>query len=233
MYDAEFDNKTWEFGTSGWLWQSNKLMYDRFTNTMWHSLTGEPVIGELVGSGLKAPTLPVTVLTWEQWLEEYPDSTVLSLDTGHRRNYFKPGVPGSAYYEYFRDPGKMFPTFEDDDRMEIKDRVLGLSFDGQERAYPLGLVTEQRVINDVVGNQPVVVVGIPEASAVRAFDPQDNVFTPGENLDAIVDQNGGVWHARENGLFNEASGQTLPRIHSRELFWFAWTAFFPETDLYE
>ena len=208
-------------------------MYDRFTNTMWHSLTGEPVIGELVGSGLRPPTLPVTVLTWEQWLEEFPDSTVLSLDTGHRRNYFKPGVPGSAYYEYFRDPGKMFPTFEDDDRMEIKDRVLGLSFGGQERAYPVGLVTEQRVINDRLGDQSVVLVGIPDAGAVRAYDPQDNVFTPGESLDEIVDQDGGVWLVREDGLFNAGSELSLPRLHGRELFWFAWTAFFPSTDLYE
>ena len=208
-------------------------MYDRFTNTMWHSLTGEPVIGELVGSGLRPPTLPVTVLTWEQWLEEFPDSTVLSLDTGHRRNYFKPGVPGSAYYEYFRDPGKMFPTFEDDDRMEIKDRVLGLSFGGQERAYPVGLVTERRVINDRLGDQSVVLVGIPDAGAVRAYDPQDNVFTPGENLDEIVDQDGGVWLVREDGLFDAESDSTLPRLHGRELFWFAWTAFFPATDLYE
>ena len=208
-------------------------MYDRFTNTMWHSLTGEPVIGELVGSGLRPPTLPVTVLTWEQWLEEFPDSTVLSLDTGHRRNYFKPGVPGSAYYEYFRDPGQMFPTFEDDDRMELKGRVLGLSYDGQERAYPVGLVTERRVINDRLGDQSVVLVGIPDAGAVRAYDPQDNVFTPGDNLDEVVDQDGGVWLVREDGLFNAESGLTLARLHGRELFWFAWTAFFPSTDLYE
>ena len=208
-------------------------MYDRFTNTMWHSLTGEPVIGELVGSGLRPPTLPVTVLTWEQWLEEFPDSTVLSLDTGHRRNYFKPGVPGSAYYEYFRDPGQMFPTFEDDDRMELKGRVLGLSYDGQERAYPVGLVTERRVINDRLGDQSVVLVGIPDAGAVRAYDPQDNVFTPGDNLDEVVDQDGGVWLVREDGLLNAESDSTLPRLHGRELFWFAWTAFFPSTDLYE
>ena len=233
MYDAEFDDKIWSFGTSGWLWQSNKLMYDRFTNTMWHSLTGEPVIGELVGSGLRPPTLPVTVLTWEQWLEEFPDSTVLSLDTGHRRNYFKPGVPGSAYYEYFRDPGQMFPTFEDDDRMEIKDRVLGLSFDGHERAYSVGLVTERRVINDRLGDKSVVVVGIPDVGAVRAYDPQDNVFTPGDNLDEVVDQDGGVWLVREDGLFNAESDSTLSRLHGRELFWFAWTAFFPSSDLYE
>ena len=79
----------------------------------------------------------------------------------------------------------------------------------------------------------MVVTGIPEASAVRAFDPQGNVFTPGDNLDEIVDQDGGIWQIREDGLFNEATGQTLPRVQSRELFWFAWTAFFPNTDLYE
>ena len=84
-------------------------MYDRFTNTMWHSLTGEPVIGELVGSGLRPPTLPVTVLTWEQWLEEFPDSTVLSLDTGHRRNYFKPGCARVRLLRVLPRPGPDVP----------------------------------------------------------------------------------------------------------------------------
>ncbi len=208
-------------------------MYDRFTNTMWHSLTGEPVIGELVGSGLRAPTLPVTVLTWEQWVAEHPDSTVLSLDTGYRRSYLAPGEPGSAYYNYFRDPGKMFPTFVDDERLQIKDRVLGLSFDEQARAYPVSLVTERQVVNDRVGDQSVVLVGIPGAGAVRAYDPQGNVFTPGANPDEVVDQHGGVWLVREEGLFGADNELTLPRLHGRELFWFAWTAFFPSTDLYQ
>ena len=97
----------------------------------------------------------------------------------------------------------------------------------------VGLVTERRVINDRVGDQSVVLVGIPDAGAVRAYDPQDNVFTPGDNLDEVVDQDGGVWLVREDGLFNAESDSTLSRLHGRELFWFAWTAFFPSTDLYE
>ena len=80
---------------------------------------------------------------------------------------------------------------------------------------------------------PFVIVGIPDAGAVRAYDPQEHVFTPGDDLDEIVDQDGVVWQVREDGLFDEANGQSLPRVQSRELFWFAWTAFFPATELYE
>ncbi len=232
MYDAEFDDKTWSFGTSGWLWQSNKLMYDRFTNTLWHSLTGEPVIGELVGSGLKAPMLPVTVLAWEEWAARYPGSTVLSLDTGHRRPYLAPGEPGSAYYEYFSSPGKMFPTFEDDERLPVKDRVLGLTFDDVARAYPVDSVTEQGVINDRVGGQDVLVTGLPGAGAVRAFDPQGRTFGKRDDGGELVDEDGGLWSIEERGLVSSDGSVTLPRLPARELFWFAWTAFFPETELY-
>ena len=86
MYDAELDGQDVTFGTSGFLYQNNKLMYDRPTDTLWHSLTGEPVIGELAHSGKKLNRFPVTVTTWQEWLEQHPDTTVLSLDTGFEKS---------------------------------------------------------------------------------------------------------------------------------------------------
>ena len=102
------------FGTSGFLYQNNKLMYDRPTDTLWHSLTGEPVVGELAHSGVKVDRFPVTHTTWERWLELHPDTTVVSLDTGFERQYFPPSEPGSAYYEYRASPEAMFPVFSVD-----------------------------------------------------------------------------------------------------------------------
>ena len=87
MYDAELDGTVRNFGTSGFLFNSNKLMYDRATLSMWHSLTGEPVVGKLANSGLELELLPLVLTTWEEWLAENPDTTVLTEDQGFNRRY--------------------------------------------------------------------------------------------------------------------------------------------------
>ena len=70
------------FGTSGMLYHSNKLMYDRGTKSLWHQFLGEPVVGHLAGSGTKLDLIPVTLTTWIDWLAIYPDTTVLDIKTG-------------------------------------------------------------------------------------------------------------------------------------------------------
>ena len=82
MYSTEINGEVTEFGTSGWLYQSNKLMYDRATNTLWHQFLGEPVIGELVGSGIALDIIPNTLTTWGDWVSAHPDTTVLDVETG-------------------------------------------------------------------------------------------------------------------------------------------------------
>ena len=77
-----------EFGTSGWLFQSNKLMYDRGTNTLWHQFLGKPVVGELVGSGITLEVLPMTLTIWADWLASHPNTTVLDVETGVYPNLF-------------------------------------------------------------------------------------------------------------------------------------------------
>ena len=127
MYDAQLDGEDVTFGTSGFLYQNNKLMYDRPTDTLWHSLTGEPVVGELAHSGVKVDRFPVTHTTWERWLELHPDTTVVSLDAGFERQYFPPSEPGSAYYEYRASTEAMFPVFSVDDWLPEKDMVVGIA----------------------------------------------------------------------------------------------------------
>ena len=233
MYDAEFDGKVWDFGTSGFLFQSNKLMYDRQTNTLWHSLTGEPVIGPLAESDLRLELLPMTVATWSDWLELHPDSTVLSLDTGFDRDYLPPSEPGSAYFEYRNSPDQLFLTFNVDDRLPEKAMVTGVQFGDQARAYPIDLLAEELVVNDTVGGKDLVIVGHPTAGGARVYESQGVLFTPGEVPLEVLDQTGGSWRVEEESLVSEDGSRALPRLPARDLFWFGWTAFFPLTDLYE
>ena len=88
------------FGSSGFLYRSNKLMYDRQTDTLWHQLWGTPAFGPLVGSGIRLERLPVTLTTWEAWFTEHPDTKVMAFETGFVRDY----GAGVAYAEYFSSP---------------------------------------------------------------------------------------------------------------------------------
>ena len=93
-YDGRASNgETYTFGSSGFLFRSNKLMYDRQTRTLWNQLTGEPVLGELVDMDIKLNLLPVIVTSWEDWHAQHPDTLVLDINTGHQRPY----LPGAAY----------------------------------------------------------------------------------------------------------------------------------------
>ena len=92
MYSTEVNGETTEFGTSGMLYRSNKLMYDRATETLWHQFRGEPVVGPLAGSGIRLRVLPSVLTTWVEWLAEHPDTTVISNDTGvYPAGFYRPG----------------------------------------------------------------------------------------------------------------------------------------------
>ncbi len=156
LYETQVDDRTFEFGSSGFLFRSNKLMYDRQTNTLWNQLTGEPVIGELVGDdSIVLPVLPVVLTSWGDWRSQHPETKVLDLETGYTRRY----DGGQPYGSYFANPGTMFPVWQRDDRWALKDRIFALRVDGRVKAYPLPkLVEEGGIVHDQLGERSVVLV---------------------------------------------------------------------------
>lgn len=234
MYDAELNGQDVTFGTSGFLYQNNKLMYDRQTKTLWHSLTGEPVVGELAHSGQVLKRFPVTVTTWDEWIQQHPDSTVVSLDTGYVRRYLAPSDIGSAYYVYRNSPDAMFPTFAVDSRLAEKDSVVGIALDGESMAFPVDRVVSERVINTKVGDAEVVLIGDPLRGVVGVFERGGLIFeTIVLNTDGrtVADDSGVLWTAGDDALVS-TEGESLARLPTRELFWFGWAAFFPGTEVY-
>jgi len=235
VYDAELDGKDVTFGTSGFLYQNNKLMYDRTTNTLWHSLTGEPVVGELAHSGKKLARFPVTVTTWQEWVKKHPDTTVVSLDTGYERSYLAPRQIGSAYFEYRNSPDAMFPTFSVDGRLPEKDNVVGISSGvGEAVAFSVERVTAERVINASVGDLEAVLVGHPATGVIGVYDRGSHVFKideAGGSQYRLLDESGMAWTATDEALLAE-DGRSLIRLPAMEMFWFAWVAFFPDTEVY-
>ena len=241
-YHGEFDGMETTFGTSGFLYRSNKIMYDRETFSLWNQETGQPVIGELADSGIQLNFFPTLLTTWGEWTDEHPDTTVLALDTGVSQpgRYFPEDNPNATYYEYFNTPGTMFPVWIRDDSLEAKDVVLGVNVGDAQKAYPVSVLQVERVVNDTLGETNVVVLGSEISQAAKAYERGDQEFSRQEGDTStgvpmkLVDKSGHVWDVTEEALVNVSdSSQTLPRIPTHSSFWFGWYAFYPDTELYE
>lgn len=134
------------FGVSGKLVNSNLVMYDRKTETLWQQLGGEAIVGELVGQRLKL--FPVDTLVWKDWKRMHPDTQVLSQDTGHVRDYSH-----YPYGTYEQDRSVYFPAEgTEDDRLHPKEIIWGVEINGQAKAYPDKKLAEVGKLKDKVGS---------------------------------------------------------------------------------
>ena len=233
MYSTEINGENTEFGTSGMLYRSNKLMYDRATETLWHQFRGEPVVGPLAGSGIRLKVLPNVLTTWGEWLAQHPDTTVLSDDTGiYSTDQYRPEEdPRSIYYSYRADPATMFPVGLQDDRLDIKEQVFGLAFDDEARAYSRDVLTQESVVNDSVGGQEVVIVTT-AAGGSRAYERHGNHFQFSE-AGRLTDGSGEQWQVLEDAVVSASDpAQRLRRLPSKDAYWFGWYAFYPHTTIY-
>ena len=243
MYSAKINGEPTTFGTSGMLYRSNKVMYDRLTNSLWNQLTGEPVIGPLWDSGIKLDFFPVMLTTWEEWLALHPDTTVLEQETGlYPAGFYVPEVdPRAIYYAYFNAPETMFPVPDRDDRLATKDVVLGVQLNGSYKAYSSAALREHRIVNDVVGDEKILVLGSAVSEGARAYHRGGRSFklVPNDGgvqfgvPSMIADTNGETWRVTEEFLVNTADeSEKLARIPTHMSFWFGWFQFHPDTELY-
>ncbi|WP_415922308.1 DUF3179 domain-containing protein [Tateyamaria sp. SN6-1] len=203
------------FGSSGFLYRSNKLMFDRGTHSLWNQYTGKPVVGPLVDSGIELKQRPVVITTWDSWKASNPGTKVLSLETGHRRDYGS----GVVYQDYFSSPDLMFPVLVDQRAHKQKDYIFTIRQFGAARAWPLKAFQTRGVVNDGIADTPLVLLGDAEKRAVRAYERGDRTFT----LDAgkLRDQDGVLWSVAEEALVRP-DGTQLPRVAGHISYWFAW-----------
>lgn len=235
LYRTDTPRGTLTFGSSGLLYESNKLMYDRQTGTLWNQLTGEPVNGPLAGSGIKLEHLPVVVASWGNWRRAHPETRVLSLETGFERDY----TPGKPYGSYFANPETMFPVHQRSKALPEKSWIYALVVGSVPKAYPLDRLAKEGVVNDELGGRNVLLLFEPGAEAqgrtVRAYDRGDRVFARNERafLGAVflTDQDGQGWRVGEEAL-TTPDGKSLPRLPGHLAYWFGWFSFYPRTLIY-
>jgi len=153
VFERTVDGKAQEFGVSGLLWQSNLLMYNRADNieneSLWSQVLGEAVLG--VHTGKKLPIIRSDVVKWGDWKTSYPNTAVLSRETGASRNYGQ-----DPYGNYYTSESVSFGATFNDNRLHPKALVHGIEIDGRYKAYHDDLLEKEgRVEDDFAGKKVV------------------------------------------------------------------------------
>ncbi|MFQ5341753.1 MAG: DUF3179 domain-containing protein [Anaerolineae bacterium] len=244
-FDRELNGTIYDFGTSGRLYNSALVMYDRQTGSWWSQVLGLAIVGELTGTQLTF--LPAAIVSWADFRTAHPDGLVLSRDTGHSRPY------GSNPYALYDAPGNRPFLFRGkiDPRLQAMERVVGVEMDGEAKAYPFSVLAEERAVADKVGGRDIVVFYYPgtasaldrqsiaesrDVGAAAVFDPELDgqllTFSVDEEGQIVDEQTGSVWNTLGEASSGLMEGKQLTPIVHGNHFWFAWAAFYPETSIY-
>jgi Protein of unknown function (DUF3179) len=224
-YESEVGGVARTFGTSGLLYRSNKLMFDRESMSLWSTLEGRPVIGALAGEDLQLRAHPVVTTTWGEWRTAHPRTTVLSLDTGIKRDYSE----GAAYRDYFSTDALMFRVSRTDKRLKNKAEVLIMKLRGEDGVTrPVAIAAEFLKKNPLYafesGGRRFVVLTTSKG-ANRVYEAGAARLTKWNGRDAVEDETGRTLRVDEDAIGEHR------RVAAQRAFWFAWYAQFPETIL--
>ncbi len=225
------DGTTYTFGTSGLVYRSRRLLFDEQTHSLWDPLSGAAIAGPAAAAGVHLIALPLLRTTWADWSARHPATEVLALDTGFVRDY----SAGAATKAVDAAPGPLYPAGTVDNRLGAKDRVLGIVVNGAARAYPLAKIQAAGFVHDRVGGQDVLLVSLGAGTGVSVFDESDVTFTgvegPPDALEVTSDD-GLRWFMDERRLLNARNGRVRNAFATRTVFWFAWSADYPDTSVW-
>jgi hypothetical protein len=231
-YDSVVSGKRLGFGTSGLLYRSNKLMFDEETMSLWNTIDGTPVVGPLAGSGLQLTSHPAVTTTWGEWRAQHPNTTVLSLETGHKRDYSE----GAAYRDYFSHDRLYFQVAATDRRLRNKEDVLVMRVrpaaggEAQPVAVVASFLKRSPFFHFEVGGRRLLAVTSKEgANRVYALGQHQVVFASHASAERPVDTAGRTWILTENALTLNDGSIALPRVTAHRAFWFGWYAQYPQT----
>jgi hypothetical protein len=242
VFDRRVDGETLRFGVSGLLRHSDLIMWDDQTQSWWQQFTGTGIVGTY--TDVQLTMLPSQVVGFAAFVEQYPDGEVLH---GPRGSYGR-----NPYVEYDSSSRPFLFQGQPDERLFATERVLAGVISGQPIAYPFPALAQQIVINDTVGDQPVVAIWQPGATSAldqasidesrdvgmaglfgRELDGQTLTFRVDEAGAIRDDQTDSTWNVFGTAVDGELAGSQLKTQFAFPHFWFAWAAFQPDTLIYE
>lgn len=173
VFEREVNNKILDFGTSGKLYQSNLVMYDRQTDTLWSQAEGRAIRGDLFPT--KLTTYPSSILEFSKAAELNPGMKVLSTDTGHIRNYRL-----NPYQGYEDTEDIYFPIKNSDKRLPAKLLIYGISIDGKFKAYDYDKLIQKGELSDTLNGHSLE-ISITDEDEIIVFDKSANKRIVGFN----------------------------------------------------
>ncbi|HVM02060.1 MAG TPA: DUF3179 domain-containing protein [Acidimicrobiales bacterium] len=243
-FDRRVRGRILDFGTSGKLYRSALVMYDRQTESLWTHFTGGAVAGFLTGTELRA--FPMSTVSWADFKATAPDDAlVLGRDTGHSRDYGRNPYPG---YDDVSTPPFLFEG-EVDGRLAAKERVVGIEWGGEAVAVLTSALADQRVVEVELGGETVTVwwkPGTASALEARSVAAGRDVGATGafrSVLDGrklsfaahgdrfVDDATGSSWDVFGRATSGPLEGKRLEPVPHVDTFWFAWAAYLPHTSL--
>ncbi len=215
---------------SGKLINNALVMFDRETRSLWSQFLSFSVQGEFEGTPLEP--IPLVLTTWEQWTAQHPDTVALRKPSSSSRDQY-------AGYYLNNDAG-VIGERHDDNRLDRKDLVLGVGFDDGPKAFPHSELEKTRVLDDEVAGDKIVIYYQNESATALAYSR----VVDGQELTFRLENSGGQEWLVDNqtrtrwlpftgqAVEGELVGKSLERIHAMNVFWFAWTDFYPDTELF-
>ena len=243
-FDRRLEGVTFEFGVSGVLRNSDLIMFDRETESLWQQIGGEAIVGGMVGARLTI--LPSSIVGWADFKAEYPEGLVLSRDTGFSRPYGQNPYTG---YDNVDNAPFLFRG-ELDGRLSAFERVVTLDLADGAVAYPFTFLEQERAFADRRDGREIVVFWTPGVSSAldsqvieegrdvgstgvfeRSLDGRALEFqaNPADEATFLDVETQSVWNVFGRAVSGPLAGSELvPVVHANH-FWFAWAAFQPET----
>jgi hypothetical protein len=228
-WDAKLNGQNTTFGVSGLLYNSNLMPYDRGSGSLWSQMRLDCVNGELIRKEIE--TMPLVEMTWKSWKAFYPDSDVVTTNTGFDRDY-----DDYPYGDYKTGNYVNFPISKEDNRLHKKERVLGVIVDDSVRAYRFDSFAEEKinVIYDELHGENLVIFGSQDENFIMAYKNELSDGTVLMDLSPVQDGGEIVAEDAEGNklnLFGEVAegplkGQNLKGVSTYMGYWFSWGTFF-------
>ncbi len=231
-----------EFGISGLIFRNNVILYDRDTASRYSQMQLRAVNGPL--SGVNVDFIPLIQTTWETWKSMYPQSQVLTTDTGYDWNYHE-----DLYGENYRkgDTSTLFPIKNHDNRLPRKKNVHGIirgnlaNEEANVRVYVIDeFGTGVNVIHDNLDDKQIVLAGSADKHFVVSFfstledGTELNMEAVQDELPVIMkDEEGNRWDLFGFAVEGPREGERLSPTKSYSGYWFAWADFFPGLEIYQ
>jgi hypothetical protein len=227
VYVRKIENKILTFIVSGMLWRNSLIMQDTRTGSYWSHITGEALLGDLKGK--KLAVIPVVQTSWAEWRDDHPDTYLLKKSKA---------VSSSAYENYFRDPDRagLFRTNWLTERMPAKEIVHGISIGPHALAVAEDRLKTGKVVQSAIGEEEILIISNQDGG-VKAYHTRiENQIL---SFDITTDnflikdrKSASLWDLRTGTCIEgQFSGRKLTEIQVLISFWFAWSSFYPNTQV--